>query len=120
MGQCIANSPVVLLARVVDADGVAVSSTNVSSLQVKVFDRGTGTQIGTAATPAVDEVVFDTLMTDARWSADDVGYNFACPIAGQYFPSGDTTYRVEVKVTPTGQDAFYLLWDLDCTEIFSQ
>lgn len=70
------------------------------------IDSGTGLTIAT--------VVFDTLQTDARWTADTTGYNFRDEIADTNFLTGNSHYLVEYMFNPdTGSGAdFPVVFDL--------
>lgn len=115
--QCIAHSAVTLLARVATITGNIVQA-DVTSVVAKVYNSDTGTLTATI-TPGVSSVVFNSLQTNG-WTTDSIGYNVAIGVPGNSFPAGDITYRVEVLITPVTGSPFYLLWDLQCTAIFSQ
>jgi hypothetical protein len=59
------------------------------------------TLVGASTAVVVADSVYDTLQTDARWTKDSTGYNFADAIGQAFFPIGDTEYRVEYLFTPT-------------------
>lgn len=89
-----------LMARV-HANGANVTQSVVSSISIKVYDKSDGSLVGAELTPVVASTIFDTLQTDARWSNDNVGYNFRYDAADTILPDGGKTYRIEVKMTPT-------------------
>jgi hypothetical protein len=115
------NSPVVLLARVTDATGSLLVSSTVSSILVSVWDRESGIEIVPEYHPLPTAVIHNTLQTDARWTADSIGYNMEVVIAGTYFPEGNTTYQVEVNLTPTngGSGPIVIPYALQTELIFS-
>lgn len=117
-GQIIEKSSVILLARVLATDGTPMQQASVSSIACRVFDVQQNTQSGNP-TLTVAGTIFNSLQTDAKWTADSTGYNVAVPLDGTNFPAGNTVYRVEVKITPVGATAFYLLWDVQSTLIYS-
>lgn len=117
-GKIIENSAVVLMARVIDIAGDPMQIADITSLVIKVFDSE-GTQVSTA-TLTVADVISDTLVTgDPRWTADEIGYNFAHAMAGSNWPEAGK-YFVELKVTPVTGFAFYVLWELQAVNIFSE
>ena len=46
-----------------------------------------------------DDVLFDSLQTDASGEPDSVGYNFKAVIPKDWIPEGGRTYRVEYAIT---------------------
>ena len=117
-GKVIENSAAVLLARVTDVTGDPVTQADVARLTCKVFDADTETMTGNPTLDVAD-VVFNTLQKDARWTADKVGYNVAVPLSGDHWPT-QGAYTVEVKVTPTAGDPFYLIWHLQAENVLSE
>ena len=115
--QAIENSPFVLLARVLDANGNPILPTAVASIAIDVWNVPDDVQTANlTATPA--NVISATLVVDPRWAADSIGFNLALPVPGTAIPTGDRTYRVEVTITPTAGAAFVLLWDVQCVGTF--
>ena len=109
----------VLLARVLDADGALLTPTTCTAITYQVYDKNTGDQIGTTTTATVADVLFASLQTDSRWTRDTTGYNLAIALPASALPAGGTTYRVEAKLTTnTGGDPFYLLWELQATDVY--
>jgi hypothetical protein len=117
-GRIIALTAATLLARVELAGGTYPTSSNVSAITTKVFDRNTGLQIGTFSTSPSDAIL-NSLTLDNTWSEDRIGYNFSLPVPGSYFPSSQTTYRVETEITPTSGPVVRLVFNLECTTIYS-
>ncbi len=106
------GADLVLMARMrVLAGGYATQAT-VSSISLKVFDLSSGAQVGDTLALLVSAAVFDVLQTDVRWTADDTGYNFRVTIDGDYFPTGDRDYRVEVLFTPTSGKPYPLVTEI--------
>lgn len=117
----IENSACVILARVTKDTGANVVQADVSAVAVKVFDTETEAQVGATLTPAVSSCFYDTLQIDSRWPIDTTGYNFALSVNGSYFPDGGKVYQVEVRVTPTSGDPFYMEpWQLQTRNIYSE
>ena len=113
-GVAFKNGSITLLARVVGADGRNLALADVSSAQYTVYllddDDADGRTAVTghtnvALTPA--DVIFDSLQTDALWTADTTGYNFRHVLdisQNQAFAIAGRRYLVEVELTPpTGQ-----------------
>lgn len=96
------NTGITILARVLGWDGSAIVQADVASGLYWVFDLAAlpdPIPAGTALTVA--DVVFDTLQTDAKWTLDDTGYNFALHVPGTSFDGGGKTFRVEIELTPS-------------------
>lgn len=115
----LAGSAQKLMARVTDTVGDLLTAAAVASVSVAVFDRDTGNQIGSTQTPSPSTVIFSSLQTDPTWTRDTTGYNFAIVLPGTFFPAGDTTYRVEVTITPVGGDAFIVIWNLPAISTYT-
>jgi hypothetical protein len=117
----IENSCATLLARIRAEDGSYPVQADISTVTCKVFDLDTSTEISPAPTFTAASTVFDTLQTsDPRWTVDATGFNFAAKLAGSNFPEGDTTYQVEIKITPVSGNAFYVVYDLDTFNLLSE
>lgn len=116
--RVIENSGAVLLARVVKDSGAAIVQADITSITAKVFSADDGTQISTP-TLTVAGCVYDTLQTDARWSADSIGYNVAISLSGDNWPDAGN-YRIEIKFTPASGNPFYVVWDVLALNIFSE
>jgi hypothetical protein len=119
-GRVIENSPAVLLRRVTGVAGTILTSEDIDAISVKVWNSDYSTLV-TTLTPDKADVVYDDLQTTdtSRWTLDSVGYNWALTMPGTAWPAAGT-YAVEVKVTPTAGDAFYLLWRVEATNIYSE
>lgn len=85
------------LAHVVDNDGADITQAGVSSISCQVYEQDSG-DYQTAPTVTVNTSISDTMQTDAKWTLDTEGYNFAHQVAGSAFPSA-ITYRVQYILT---------------------
>lgn len=117
-GQIIQNSAVELLARVIGQDGSPITAADVSTITCTIYDTTTGSSTGNVSLTTTD-VVYDTLQLDARWTADQIGYNLAIGLDGNNFPTGGTVYRVECTVTPNDGSTYKLLWELNTQFVFT-
>ena len=108
-----AGSSKTLLARVVGDDAAAVQQADIDTIEYTIYEiTGTGLR-GDAVTGheavelVVADTIFDTLQTDARWTKDTMGYNFAHELdvsESAAFPAGGVEYLIEITLTPvTGQ-----------------
>ena len=102
--------------------GSAITQATISTLTYKVFDLSSTAPTTATSTGSftVASVVFDTLQTDAIWTADSTGYNFKAAMTAASFPDGDRVYRVEVKFTPSSGQAWYQVWLVDSAETYSE
>lgn len=102
------------LARVVDADGAALTPSDLSAVEYSLFllspdepDQRTLVEGHTAVVVPVAETVFAELQTGPVWSRDEVGYNFRHTLdvaARPAFAIAGRHYLVEYRLTPvTGQ-----------------
>lgn len=102
---------VCIMARVVGNDAAAITQATISSISHKVTDLNTNTAL-TSGALTVASVVYDTLQTDARWTADTTGYNFAYVIPDTVIASGGTSVVVDVTFNPTTGQDFAVVWPL--------
>jgi hypothetical protein len=111
------NSAVVLMARIVGANGVPIVQSDVTSITVKVYDS-TGTQVGSTLTPAVSTVVYNTpLVADPRWEDETQQPNFMLNLVGTYFPLAAKTYQVLIRFTPATGDPFSVDYSLSTANV---
>jgi hypothetical protein len=112
-GTVFKNGSATLLARVVGADGSAITPSDVASAKYTVYrldedDPDAGTPIPghtDVAIAPVSSLIFDTLQNDALWDVDSTGYNFKHVLdvsANPAFAAAGRTYRVVFELTPTG------------------
>ncbi len=110
-GTVFKNGSAILLARVVGADGEAITRNTLAAIRYTVYllddqdpNQQTPQDGHVAISLSVTEVVYDLLQTDTVWTRDSIGYNFkhildvsahqACPTAGR-------CYRIVYELTPT-------------------
>ena len=101
--------------------GSNVTVASVTALTGKVFNSETHDQISTTITFTVATSIFDTVQTvanDPRYDGTG-GYNMRVVIPGTYFPTGDTTYRVELYFADTAIPAnvFVDVWEVTTLEV---
>lgn len=117
-GAVFKNGAAILLARVVGADGEAVTQSDLSAIRYSVLELDAGLPDSTSAVAghdnvplSVGSVVFDTLQTDSLWSIDATGYNFRHEIdvgAAEAFPTAGVSYQVRYEATPvSGQKMIF-------------
>ena len=108
-GVCFAGGTVTLLARVEDAEGVALAPGEIGSASYRVDARDACSAApveghdGVPLTPG--DVLYGSLQTGAPWDADATGYNFRHEVdVTQHaaFPTAGKTYAVTYELTPTG------------------
>lgn len=116
-GRVIAESAAVLLARVQDATGATITTSSVSGVTVKVFDLNTDLLTTTLLSNAV--TIYNTLQLDGRWTQDTTGYNFAISVDGTTAWPAAGPYRVEAEIMPVTGAPFFILWELQATQVFS-
>lgn len=100
-----------LLARVVGADGSAITQSDLSSAKYTVYlldpndpDSWTAVTGHTDKSLVVADTIYDTLQTDALWDVDSTGYNLKHILdvsSNQAFDTAGKMYRVVFELTPT-------------------
>ena len=108
------DSTVTLLARVlVDASNVltAAVQSDFSTITYTVHAKD-GTSVTAQTTLTISSTIYNSLQTGNIWSTTldkdgFTGFNFKATVAASSFPTGATTYTVEVKFTLTGGGVFY-------------
>ena len=97
-------------------DAAAITQSDITSIAYHVVDVRKPSV--TVASGSLDKanVVYDTLQTDARWTKDSTGYNFAWAAEVTLVPEGGKTYQVEVEFTPTSGAVYRRRWLLETCE----
>ncbi|MBN2024066.1 MAG: hypothetical protein JW809_14885 [Pirellulales bacterium] len=109
-GLVFKNGTATLLARVVGEDAAPIGQADIDSIVYSIYQLDAADAdcrlaiAGHADVPlAVEDVIFDTLQTDARWTADAIGYNFAHTIdvaTAPAFAIAGRDYLVEYRLAP--------------------
>lgn len=105
LSSCYEQSNPILFARLKNpADGLFTNVlARVSACTLTVIEEQSSTVVyaTTAVTPA--DIFFNALVTDdARWTPDDIGYNFRFTPTTAMLPKGGRTYRFEFMITAVG------------------
>ena len=93
---------------VYNAEGTPLLQANLSAIAITVTDITTGTATLATTTLTVSSVIFDTLQ---GWEVDNVGYNFRYTVAASAFPTGGSTYAIDVKWTHTDARVGHTVWE---------
>jgi len=105
----------VALARVYGADGALITQATVSSITYATFDMSNGAAAGPTGTPVVASTIFDTIqganLSDVRWTADNIGFNFRYVLPAATFPVGQHRYRIEFKLTMASGDILWIPYE---------
>jgi len=107
-----------LMARILGNDGNAITQASVSSISYVIHNITSDVAV-TSGSLTVSDVVFDTLQTDDRWTADDTGYNFGHAALASWFATPDVTYRVEYKFTPTSGQVFFAVFEVTSNALYT-
>jgi hypothetical protein len=110
-GTVFKNGSAVLMARIVDAEGIAVQPSGVSAIEYSVFELDPcrpdvlGVISGHEGVAlAVNDVVYNSLQTGGLWTVDSLGYNFRHEIdvsQDEAFPKAGALYQIRYQITPT-------------------
>ena len=102
---CVAEDSTFAVMLRLQVDGVNATQSVLSSITWKAWDERDTATAHASGTLTVSSVVFDTLQTDGRWSADATGYNFRHDITQATF-TDPGRYLIEYTVTMTGGNSF--------------
>ena len=95
------------MARIRGFDNALITAASVTELRYTVVpadDTANPTVASTNLTP-IATYIFDTLKTDAIWTADDTGYNFKHTLPTAAMPNGDKVYLANYRFKDTGTPA---------------
>ena len=114
-GTVFKNGSATLLARVVGADGAAVTRAQVASICYTVClldEQDPDQQLPQAGHAGMalqaSDVLYDVLQTGPLWTRDTVGYNFKHVLdvsSHQAFPTAGRSYRIVYELSPTAGQA---------------
>ena len=102
---CVAEDSTFAVMLRLQVDGVNATQGVLSSITWKAWDERNTAAVYASGTLTVSDVVYDTLQTDGRWSADSTGYNFRHDITQATF-TDPARYLIEYTVTMTGGNSF--------------
>ena len=112
------DTGITCMARIQGGDASNITQATTSAITVAVFKNANTSATYTASLPVAD-VVFDALQTDSRWSYDSTGYNFRTELPALVFDTGDATYTVEYKFTPTSGSQYFVIYEIDTVEVYT-
>jgi hypothetical protein len=111
-GIAFKNGSATLLARVVGANAVAITTGSLVSAAYTIYlldpvdpDAATAVEGHEDVAVEVADLIFDTLQTDAIWDVDSTGYNLKHILditTNAAFAVAGRTYLVVFSLTPTG------------------
>ncbi len=102
---CVAEDSTFAVMLRLQVDGNNATQAVLSSITWKAWDEKDTATAYASGTLTVSSVVYDTLQTDGRWSADATGYNFRHDITQATF-TDPGRYLIEYTVTMTGGNSF--------------
>jgi hypothetical protein len=110
-GTAFKSGSVILLARIVGQNGADIVRSDLSAITYSVFllddrnaDSRTAVDGHSNASLTVTDVVFNTPVVDALWTADEIGYNFRHVLDVSVHPAfviAGRRYLVEYQLRPT-------------------
>ena len=117
-GTVFKNGSAILLARVVGADGEAITRNTLAAIRYTVYllddhdpDQQTPQDGHVGISLSVAEAVYDLVQTDAVWTRDSIGYNFKHVLdvsAHEAFPMAGRSYRIVYELSPTSGQVILL------------
>ena len=115
---------VTCLARVVGEDATVISQATISTATYSVFllddddpDSRTVVTGHNGASLVVASIIFNSLQTDARWTADSTGYNFRHTVdvsSNNAFAVAGRNYLVEYLLMPASGQVIIVRFRLNC------
>ena len=112
------------LARVVGEDAVAINQPTIASAAYSIFllddndpDARNAVNGHDAVSLDVSAIIFNSLITDARWAADETGYNFRHTIdvsTNPAFAIAGRNYLVEYRLMPVAGQVIVVRFRLYC------
>ena len=100
-----------LMDRILGADGTPVSQATFTAIAYTVTDLETHQRIGSGSL-TIALVIFDGLQNDALWAVavpgDTTGYNFRWTVPANLLSGVGRRVQVDVKMTPTSGEIFWL------------
>ena len=112
------DTGITCMARIQGGDASNITQATTSAITVAVF-KNANTAATYTASLTVADVVFDALQTDSRWDYDSTGYNFRTELPALVFDTGDATYTVEYKFTPTSGSQYFVIYEIDTVEVYT-
>jgi hypothetical protein len=112
------------LARVRGANGVNITSADVTSFTRKIFDLSSSTpdtaiHSTTVSSPTTSAI--HSLATDSRWDEDGTGYNFENTILSStvVFAKPNRRYRIQYTFTPssTSEPTYHAVFEVTTKSI---
>jgi len=114
------DSGVFLMARVlVWATTTAATKSDILSIAYTVHDMLTGVE-DVSDTLVVDDVFYDSLQTDSRWTAGGTGYNFGWLAPEANVPKGGRKYQVLVELTMTAGPKQIVPYVIDTERLYGK
>ena len=117
-GTAFKNASVTLLARVVGKDGENIVQADIASAEYSVYllddqdaDGRTAVAGHTDVALNVNDLIFNTLQNDSRWTVDEIGYNFRHALdvsENQAFGIAGRRFLVEFELTPSSGQVILL------------
>jgi hypothetical protein len=96
-----------ILSRIKNRAGNWAVQSDIASITVRVVDEATNELISTSS-PAVADVVFNSLQVDGRWGKKDLlGFNVAYPTSAAETPEPNASYLFKIKFTPVTGAPFF-------------
>ncbi len=118
------NGTATFMARVVGAGEAAITQTDLASIVHSVYtldpadpDAQTVVEGHDGVALVVTDVIFDTLQTDSRWTADTTGYNFLYEIdvsSNEAFEVRGAQYLVHFGLTPNSGQVIDVQFIVKC------
>lgn len=100
---------VLVLARVIDWDGVLLTQAATSAVNLSVYEvNSTETSPTLDTSITVSSVILDTPVTTHPSWKSSLGYNFKHTVPASAFSTGDKVYRIEYKITPVSGEVFWI------------
>ena len=94
----------------IPGEGYPAKQANLTSITYKVTDLTDTSQTAVTGTVTISSAVYDTLQDHPLWQFTK-GYNFFFTLPPTCFPIGGHTYTAEFKITYSGGDVGWLIFE---------
>lgn len=122
-GRVFRGMNALLLARLVNPNGIAVNAASFQSSAVvrvwDVTDQDDPTDPEQTISVPVSSVLTNTLQTGGEWPDDGIGYNFSYELDGDYLPTGGRQYRIEFELTGNDLSRVFVVFILDTVPVYT-
>lgn len=114
------NSSIILMARLITSAGEYITQSDIDSITLTAYDLEDPYPSTYSATLSIANTIFDTLQTNSLlWDGDETGFNFKYVLPGSVLENSNTTYQIEITISPTNGEDFVIIYRIETGESFT-